>query len=91
MFKFKNSDLSSRQLGVQERKRLIQQINNKSVVTIDLSNVFFMSESFSDECFGILVLKYGYDQLSSKIHFKNANPSVKKSIASSILRRKKEL
>lgn len=92
MFKFTSTDLSSRRLGRIEHNRITSLIDDSCcILTIDLSNVNSMSESFSDECFGIIVLEYGYTYFISKIKFINASKLVKLSIANSVLRRKKEL
>lgn len=88
MFTFKHTDLSSRNTASQERQRLMTVLSHSQKTEIDLSNVESMSESFSDEFFGVIVLSKGYDYLRENIVIKNAKPNVKTSIGRAILRRK---
>lgn len=88
MFTFNNTDLSSRNTAARERQRLMTILSESQKTEIDLSNVESMSESFSDEFFGVIVLSQGYDYLRKNIVIKNAKSNVKTSIGRAILRRK---
>ncbi len=63
---FKNSDLASRRAASSERKALDQAIRLGSV-EVDLMNVSSISESYSDELFGVLVAQHGLDTFLKRV------------------------
>jgi hypothetical protein len=87
-----SSDLASRKLAIIERNRIEELISNKNVlVNLDMNTVFSISESYSDELFGVLVIRYGADSVLNSIKVLNAKEHVLISIAQVIKRRTKEL
>ena len=56
-------------------------------VSIDLGGVFSISESYADELFGVLALRYGLGWLSDNVAFHNQNHFVFRAIASAIRQR----
>jgi hypothetical protein len=53
-------------------------------VIFDFKGLEFVSHSFSDECFGKLLLRLPFPELKSKSTFVNASKLVKKTIAFAI-------
>lgn len=80
-------DLASRRLAIDERHKIEGYIANNTTVFLDLSNVESISESYSDELFGILAAKNGVSNLLSHLKIENAKTSVLLSIATVIKRR----
>ena len=58
---------------------------------LDLSGVYSISESYSDEIFGVLVVKFGVTKILNQVKVRNASPSILKSIAKVIQRRSNEV
>jgi hypothetical protein len=58
-------------------------LSRGSSVDLDLSGVYSISESYSDEIFGVLVVKFGATVLK-QVKVRNASPSILKSIAKAI-------
>ena len=86
-----SSDLASRRLAIIERKKIEKYIQNKNaIVAIDMSNVSSISESYSDELFGVLVIRYGAQNVLNCLKLHNAKKHVLLSIAQVIKRRKLE-
>lgn len=91
-FSLPSSDLASRRLAVIERKKIEHYIASGSVlVELDLSEVTSISESYSDELFGVLVIRYGAKSVLQAIKLQNAKKHVLLSIAQVIKRRQLEL
>lgn len=88
-FQLPSGDLASRNLAITARHDLEKLIGNNKLVLMDLSNVESISESYSDELFGILAAKNGIENLLSHLKIKNANSSVLLSIAT-VMRRREE-
>lgn len=86
-YRLPGGDLASRQLAIDARHAIEKYIKNNNVIFLDLSNVESISESYSDELFGILAAKNGVDDLLSHLKIKNANSSVLLSIATVMKRR----
>lgn len=87
-----SSDLASRKLAIVERTKIENYIVNKNVlVKLDMDKVASISESYSDEFFGVLVKRYGASTVLSSINIINAKEHVLLSIAQVISRREKEL
>ncbi|WP_158972627.1 STAS-like domain-containing protein [Paraglaciecola sp. L3A3] len=86
------SDLASRKLAIIERNKIEQYISKNSIkVHLDLTNVSSISESYSDELFGVLVLKHGATKVLESIQLEGAKRHVLFSIAKVINRRRAEL
>ncbi len=86
-----SSDLASRKLAIIERSKIENHISNQdALIKLDMSNVASISESYSDELFGILVKRYGSEAVLNSINLLNAKEHVLLSIAQVINRRAKE-
>lgn len=83
-------DLASRHLAVAERQKIESYLNEKQKVEVDLKEVESISESYSDELFGVLVAKLGLAGVLSLLHVINANQTTLKSIAIVMHRRSLE-
>jgi len=87
-----SSDLASRKLAIVERNKIESYIVQRSIkVRLDLSNVASISESYSDELFGVLVLKHGASKVLENVQLEGAKRHVLFSIAKVINRRRAEL
>ncbi|EPC4055535.1 STAS-like domain-containing protein [Vibrio parahaemolyticus] len=84
------SDLASRRTASVERKALEEAILFGDRVEVDLSCVNSISESYSDELFGVLVAKHGLEAFIKQVTILNAKESILKSIAKVIQRREFE-
>lgn len=90
-FSLPSSDLASRRLATIERKKIESYIaNNSAVIKLDLSGVSSISESYSDELFGVLVIRYGAARVLQTVKLQNAQKHVLVSIAQVIKRRLQE-
>lgn len=86
-----SSDLASRKLAIKERKNIENYISdNKFLINLNMSNISSISESYSDELFGVLVLKFGSEKVFKSIKLVDAKPNVLLSIANVIQRRMKD-
>jgi hypothetical protein len=87
-----SSDLASRKLAIIERNKIERYLSNGSTkVRLNLSNVSSLSESYSDELFGVLVLKHGVDKVLDNIQLDGAKKHILLSIAKVINRRKVQI
>ncbi|MEZ9133071.1 hypothetical protein BCT04_11885 [Vibrio breoganii] len=86
---FSKTDLASRKTAAIERKSLESALSFGKV-EIDLNNVDSISESYSDELFGVLVAKHGLEPFLTQVKILNAKDSILKSIAIVIQRRESE-
>jgi len=87
-----SSDLASRKLAINERKKLENYIINKNtLIHLDMKNVASISESYSDELFGVLVMRHGTENVLGAVKLLNAKKHVLISIAQVIKRRSQEL
>ena len=87
--KIADTDLASRQAAAELRAQIVQYVlsgNNKKV-SLDLSGVLSISESYADELFGILAVRYGLDWFSDNVVLHNSSPFVFRAIASAIRQR----
>lgn len=75
------SSLGTRAKGQEIRKVILDALEQGDFVTFDLTGVNVMSHSFADECFGKILLEVDLQFLKSNSTFKNANPSVSKTIS----------
>lgn len=90
-YKLPGGDLASRRLAISERHKIEALLIDGKKVRINLAGVESVSESYSDEIFGILVVKLGVKTILTNVKFENANPSILKSIAKVIQRRSHEV
>lgn len=79
-----SSNLGTRVLGQEIRMQIESILDSKDFVVFDFAGVEFVSHSFSDECFGKLLLRLSFEELKSKSTFVNASELVKKTIALAI-------
>lgn len=86
---FDKSDLASRRSAAVERKALEQALILGNI-EVDLIKVNSISESYSDELFGVLVAKYGLQNFLQRVKISNAKNSILKSIATVVQRREME-
>lgn len=86
-FKLPAGDLASRHLAIGERHKIEVYLKDRYLISVDLSGVASISESYSDELFGILVAKFGVEDVLSHIRIQNADPIILRSIATVIKRR----
>ena len=84
-------DLASRNQAIPQRHKIESIINDNNLVELDLSGVFSISESYSDEIFGVLVIKFGKQRVLNQLKIRNASPAILKSIAKVIQRRDNEI
>lgn len=78
------TDLSSRSRGVELRSQIELECLAGSIVILDFQGVRTVSESFADEVFGILAVKHGEEWLRTRLSFKNASSTVRRSILEAI-------
>ncbi len=79
-----DNNLGTRVLGQEIRVQIEPLLESNEFVIFDFEGVEFVSHSFSDECFGKLLLKFPFPELKSKSTFVNASELVKKTIAFAI-------
>jgi len=84
LFNSFSSNLGTRVLGQEIRVQIESLLESNDLVVFDFQEVKFVSHSFSDECFGKLLLKRSFEELKSKSTFVNASELVKKTIAMAI-------
>ncbi len=85
-----SSDLASRRTAALERKSLEEALIFGDFVEVDLRQVNSISESYSDELFGVLVAKHGLSTFLNHVKILNAKENILKSIAIVIQRREVE-
>jgi hypothetical protein len=91
-YRLPSSDLASRKLAIIERNKIEQYISKgNSIIKIDMANISSISESYSDELFGVLVIRYGADKVLASLDLLNAKKHVLLSIAQVINRRAQEI
>ncbi|UCQ55696.1 STAS-like domain-containing protein [Edwardsiella tarda] len=90
-YKLPDGDLASRSLAIPQRHKIESLLREGKVVSLDLKGVFSISESYSDEIFGVLVVKLGAKKILSSLKIKNASPYILRSIAKVIQRRSNEV
>lgn len=71
-------------------KELIKKYDPDKRIMISLEGIIAMGPSFTDECFGKLLLEMGTTQFRRKIGFTGANPTIKTLINVVLSRRSKE-
>jgi STAS-like domain of unknown function (DUF4325) len=80
--------LSSRPTGARLRMQIESSVKAGQVVSIDLTNVESMSESFADEALALLVVEFGSEWFKKSIRLEGAKPHVRDSILNAILERR---
>ena len=86
-FHITDSDLASRQAAAHLRTQVESCVLAGEQVSIDLNGVFSISESYADELFGVLALRYGLEWLSDHVALHNVNPTAFRAIAGAIRQR----
>jgi hypothetical protein len=69
--------LKTRFLGAQLHERIVTALSAGDAVTVDFSGVKAMGPSFSDECFGTLIIEHGSDLFRTRLHLTAMNEGVK--------------
>ncbi|MDP2142930.1 MAG: STAS-like domain-containing protein [Gallionella sp.] len=82
-----DTDLASRQAAAALRAQIEQHVLSGNKVSIDLSAVLSISESYADELFGVLALRYGFEWLTNNVAIRHPSPFVFRAIASAIRQR----
>lgn len=90
-YRLPKGDLASRNLAIPQRLKIETLLQEGISINIDLAGVQSLSESYSDEIFGVLVVKHGKAKVLRSLKIINASPSILKSIAKVIQRRSNEL
>jgi hypothetical protein len=92
VFRLSGGDLSSRESGKIERQKIEAFVRDGTAkVSYDLSNVDSMAESFADELFGVLVLRYGIKRVLSCIDLHGACDHVLLCVARVMQRRNESI
>ncbi|MRT00677.1 DUF4325 domain-containing protein [Ralstonia pickettii] len=78
------TDLASRYIAAELRRGVTAALSDGKQVTVDLSNVLSMSESYADEVFGVLVVTLGIQRFVQMITIKNANEHILRVIAKAL-------
>ncbi len=86
-FTLSGSDLASRRIAAVDREDFVNRYWGEGSVVIDLSAVQSVSESYADEFFGVLVLRFGLAAVLSKVKIANARETVLRAVANSMRRR----
>lgn len=86
IIKFENlgKSLGTRFLGVEIRERIENSIEKGEKIIFDFENVGVISNSFADECFGKLTLKFDITVIKEKTQFVNVNSINEKIILKAI-------
>ena len=82
-----DTDLASRQAAAELRAQIEQLVLSGNKVSIDLSAVLSISESYADELFGVLALRYGLEWLTNYVAIRHPSSFVFRAIASAIRQR----
>ncbi len=81
------SDLASRQAAAELRALVEARASSGYQVALNFQKVFSVSESYADELFGVLAVRYGLEWLSNFVAIQNATPVVFRAIVSAIRQR----
>jgi len=82
-----DSDLASRQAAAELRAEVEGCVSAGEDVSIDLGSVLSVSESYADELFGVLALRYGLEWLTEHVALQNTSAVVFRAIAAAIRQR----
>lgn len=88
-----SGDLASRGAAIPLRQEIEKSLQayKKYKIIINFKNVNSISESYADELFGVLVIKYGVDQFFQRMELIDVDDFVLASIANVIDRRTKSM
>jgi len=86
IIKISETDLASRRSAAALRSELESRLSSTPVV-LDLAKVIGISESYADELFGVLVRDLGIEQVLDRLHIRNAQSQVLRSIVHAIRQR----
>ena len=90
-FKEFGESLGTRVLGRKIRQQIEEAINADSCVVFDFEGVRSISHSFSDECFGKLLLSIDFDKIRRQSTFQNVNPKISNTITYTLKERANQL
>ena len=85
--KLPGSDLASRRTAAVKRYQLVSQVQQGNQVTLDLSEVQSISESYADELFGVLVAQQGFEWVQQHVSIIDVAEHVLDVIATAIQQR----
>lgn len=85
------SSLGTRDLGSKIRKEVEESIHNDENVIFDLDGMEIISNSFADECFAKLLIRFDFDTIKSKTSFINGNDDNTKIILKAFRDRMKKI
>ena len=83
--------LSTRLAGSEVREKIAQTIERNEKVIFDFTGVEIITNSFADECFAKLTLKFDLPFVKAHTTFRNATPFIKGVIANSFKERLHQL
>lgn len=81
------SALVSRKTAIEERNRLIAALETNQVVTLDLSDIVSISDSYADEFFGVLSVILSLNTMLERIKVAGATDYHLQVIATAVQRR----
>ena len=84
LFTIANTDLGSRRAAANLRVLVEECAIAGNKVTLNLGGVLSISESYSDELFGVLVARHGLEWFAEHIAFQSADPAVFRAIVTAI-------
>lgn len=79
--------LNTRFFGASLKNYIMDEFNNKDQVILDFSDVKSISQSFADQCFGIIVSEIGLETFQKKFKIINIKDNVAKIIKYVALKR----
>lgn len=79
--------LGSRVLGSEIRSKVEESLRSKKQVTFDFKGVGVVSNSFADECFAKILLKFNINEIQKNTKFINVNEFVGAVISSALQQR----
>lgn len=82
-----SSALVSRKTAIEERNRVITALETNKAVTLDLSDIVSISDSYADEFFGVLSVILSLDQMFERIKVAGATDYHLQVIATAVHRR----
>lgn len=93
LIKFKNfgENFSTRRQGTAFRELILSNLKEGKRIQFDFQDVFMISNSFADECFGKLLLEIEFENLRSRTTFINTEGLIKNIISYAIKQRLNEL
>lgn len=83
--------LSTRHLGMNVRKDILNALKDEPPVTLDFAGVEGMSQSFADECIGKLAAELGKAKFKKNLRFKSVSPEVRPLLRHATIQRLREV